>query len=135
MDISAVRQGLANNASAIAGLNCYGYVPDSISEPAFVAGQVDVDFTGAMARGMDTVTVTCRVYVSRADDRAAQKLLDGYLSGSGASSLKAALEADPTLGGACHDVYVERVQGYRWYLFGDTQYLGAELIVRVIGEG
>lgn len=135
MDISTVRQGLAANAATIAGLTCYGYVPDSISEPAFYVGEVDIDFTGAMARGMDTLTVTCRVLVGRADDQASQALLDGYLSGSGASSLKAALEADPTLGGACDDLMVMRVQGYRFYEHAGSQYVGAELVIKVVGEG
>jgi hypothetical protein len=30
---------------------------------------------------------------------------------------------------------VTRVQSYRWYEVAGVQYLGAELVVRVIGEG
>lgn len=135
MDISAVRQGLAVNADAITGLTCYGYVPDSISEPAFFVAEVDIDFTGAMARGMDTLMITCRVLVSRAEDWASQALLDGYLSGSGVTSLKAAIESDTTLGGECDDLMVMRTQGYRFYEHSSAQYVGAELVVKVVGGG
>jgi hypothetical protein len=139
MDIEAVRQGLATAASAVSGLNCYGYVPDSISEPAFFPAEVDITFDRAFDRGMDELTITCRVLVGRADDKASQKLLNGYLSGSGSSSLKAALEGTPgvaqTLGGACDDLHVMRVQGYRFYEHAGAEYVGAELVVRVIGEG
>lgn len=143
MDLSLVRERLASAANAIVGLNCFGYVPDSIPEPCFFTAETDVTYDRTF--GADTepgdmeLMVTCRVLVSRADDKASQKLLDGYLKGTGATSLKAALEGTPgvpqTLGGACDDLHVVRVQGYRWYEHGTSQYVGAELIVRVIGDG
>lgn len=138
MDISAVRAGLAANARTVVSdpkLTCFGYVPDSIPAPCFFTAEVDVDFTGAMRRGMDELTVTCRVLVGRADDKSSQQLLNGYLSGSGPSSLKAALESDTTAGGACDDLMVMRVQGYRFYVHAGTEYVGAELLVKVIGSG
>lgn len=139
MDLSAVRQGLADAASTISGLNCYGYVPDSISEPAFFTAETDIVFDKTFGRGMDELMVTCRVLVGRSDDKASQTLLDGYLKGNGPTSLKAALQGTPgvaqTLNGACDDVHVMRVQGYRFYEHNGTQYVGAELVVRVIGTG
>lgn len=138
MDISKVREGLGNAAGAVVSdpqLTTFGYVPDSIPAPCFFPAEVDVDFTGAFARGMDELTVTCRVLVGRADDKASQALLDGYLSGAGPMSLKQAIEADGTLGGVCDDLMVLRVQGYRYYEHAGTQYVGAELIVKVVGDG
>lgn len=135
MDISAVRQGLADAADAITGLTCTGYVPDAINEPAFMAGEVDIDFDTTFGRGVDTIRVACRVLVSRGDDKGGQSKLDGYLKGAGPTSLKAALQADRTLGGACHDLRVERVRGYRLYTVGEYAYFGAELTVLVIGSG
>lgn len=134
MDISLVRERLASAADTITGLTCTGFVPDSVSEPHFYTAETDVTYDRTFGGDMD-LQVTCRVLVSRSDDRASQKLLDGYLKGSGAVSLKAALEDDPTLAGACDDLHVVRVQGYRWYEHGTSQYVGAELIVRVIGDG
>jgi hypothetical protein len=133
--ISTVRQGLADAADTITGLNCLAYAPDSVPEPCFYVSEVAVEFDAAFGRGMDDIDFTCMVLVSRADDKASQAKLDGYLSGSGASSVKVALEAAPTLGGACDDLHVKRIQGYRWYTHGDAKYLGAEFVVRVIGDG
>lgn len=138
MDISAVRSGLGTAAGAVVSdppLTVFGYVPDAFEAPCFFPAEVDVDFTGAFARGLDELMVTCRVLVGTADDRASQKLLDGYLSGAGAASLKAAIEADSTLGGACDDLMVLRVQGYRYYEHAGAKYVGAELIVKVVGDG
>jgi hypothetical protein len=63
------------------------------------------------------------------------------LSGSGAASLKAAFTAargapgQLALGGLADDVHLQRVQGYRWYEHAGSSYVGAELAVRVIGDG
>lgn len=136
MDISAVRQGLADNAATIAGLATYGYVPDSIIAPTFFAGEVDITYDAAYARGMDDIRVTCKILAAPATEvQTGQQRLDGYLKGAGPTSLKAAIESDDTLGGACDDLRVERVQGYRLYELGGVTYIGAELIVRVIGSG
>ena len=141
MDIAAIRQGLAAAADAIDGLTCYGFVPDAIVAPCFMACEVEINFDSAFGRGLDTVTVTCRVLVSRADDKAGQSGLDAYLAGSGSSSLKAALEAargapgQSALDGACDDFRVTRVQGYRLYEHAGVDYFGAELTVMCIGSG
>lgn len=141
MDIALVRTRLAEAVSTITGLKTFSYVPDSMPEPAFMVGEVEIEFDRTFGRGQDEMTVTCRVLVSRADDRSGQSKLDGYLAGSGLLSIKAALEAargapgSPALGGACDDFRVERVLGYQVYTVGDARYYGADFIVRVIGSG
>lgn len=147
MDMSAVREAIADAARAVVlpegvgKLTCSGYTPDSITAPHFFAGEYSVEFDKAMRRALDQVELTCRVLVGRADDRAAQRTLDRLLSGSGAASLKGAIEAargapgEYALGGLAHDLHVMRIQGYRWYEHQGTQYVGAELIIKIIGEG
>ncbi|HEY9472732.1 MAG TPA: hypothetical protein VIS06_02650 [Mycobacteriales bacterium] len=135
MDLNAVATGLATAAATIPGLSAFGYLPDSIPEPAFVITDMDIDFDRAFGRGLDQVVLRCPVLLGRADDKASQAKLNGYLSGGGAASLKAALEADGTLGGACDDLHVRRVSGRRYYQVGETQYVGAEFEVLVIGRG
>jgi hypothetical protein len=93
VDIAAVRLALAAAADTIAGLNCYSYHPNDIVEPAFIVWDVEIDFDQAMHRGMDEARFTCAVLVATSDDKAGQANLDAYLAGSGASSIKAALEA------------------------------------------
>ncbi|MEV3995810.1 hypothetical protein AB0K62_08970 [Streptomyces halstedii] len=146
MELSAVRAAIAEAASAVvlpaaAKLTCTGYTPDAVTEPHFFCGEYSVEFDRAMNRGLDTAELTCRVLVGLADDESAQRLLDAMLAGSGPGSLKAAIEAarggpgEYALGGLAHDLHVMRVQGYRWYEHQGAQYIGAELIIKILGEG
>lgn len=147
MRMGPVRKALAQAASAVvlpprAGkLTCTGYVPDAITEPHFFVAEYTIDFDRAMRRALDQAEFTTRVLVGRQDDETAQRVLDELLSGSGPASLKAAIEAargapgEYALGGLAHDLHVMRMQGYRWYEHQGTQYVGAELIIKVIGGG
>lgn len=147
MQISAIRDAIAGAAAAvvlpdgIAKLTCSGYVPDAITAPHFFVAEYEQEFDRAMARGLDELMFTCRVLVSRADDRSAQRILDGMLSGAGTASLKRAIElargapGQYALGGLAHDLHVMRIQGYRWYEHADATYVGAELMIKVIGDG
>ena len=147
MDMSAIRAAVADAArevvlpAGIPKLTATGYTPDAVTAPHFFCGEYSVDFDKAMRRSLDEVELTCRVLVGLADDRSAQIILDALLSGSGPASLKAAIETargapgEYALGGLAHDLHVRRVQGYRWYEHQGTQYVGAELIIRIIGEG
>ncbi|PKT71865.1 hypothetical protein CW362_16530 [Streptomyces populi] len=147
MQISAVRDALATAARAVVlpsglpALTCSGYVPDSVIAPHFFVAEYEQDFDKAMARGLDELVFTTRLLVSRADDRAAQQVLDLMLSGAGPASLKQTIElargapGEYALGGLAHDLHVQRVQGYRWYEHAGATYVGAELMIKVIGEG
>lgn len=135
MDIAAVRAALAEAASTVAGLACHGYMPDDITEPALCVGEVEIAYDQTYGRGMDRLTVTCYVFASRADDVSGQRLIDGYLAGSGPASLKAAIEADRVLGGACHDVRVASAEGYGTYDYGAVKYVGAKITVHITGPG
>jgi hypothetical protein len=56
---------------------------------------------------------TVTVVVGRADDRSAQAKLETYLAGTGAQSLKTAVEADPTLGGVALNTRVSEARSIR----------------------
>ena len=147
MQISAVRDAIAAAASAvvlptgIGKLRCTGYVPDAVTAPCFFVGEVEVNFDKAMGRRLDELLFTCRVLAGRADDRSSQRIIDALLSGSGEASLKAAIEAargapgEHALGGLADDLHLQRVQGYRWFEHAGSTYIGAELVIKVIGDG
>lgn len=147
MQISLIRDAIADAArvvvlpAGIGKLTCFGYVPDSIVAPCFFVGEVDVNFDQTMGRGTDELLFTCRVLAGRADDRSAQRILDALLSGAGEASLKQAIEAarggpgEMALGGLADDLHLQRVQGYRWYEHQGSSFVGAELAVKVIGDG
>lgn len=148
MQISSVRNAIADAVRAgitlptgIGKLTCTGYVPDAVVAPCFFVGEVDVNFDQTMGRGTDELLITCRVLAAHADDRSGQRILDAMLSGSGPASLKAAFTAargapgELALGGLADDIHLQRVQGYRWYEHAGSSYVGAELAVKVIGDG
>jgi hypothetical protein len=141
MNIGLVRERLAEACLTIEGLNCYGYAPDAVTVPCFFAAEVDIAFDRHAFNGKgDEVTATLRLLVSKADDKEGQGALDAYL-GRGDRSIKLAIEAargapgEAALDGACDDLHVLRVQGYRLYEHNGIDYYGAEFVVRVIGEG
>jgi hypothetical protein len=94
-----------------------------------------------MARRLDELIFTCRVLAGRADDRSSQRIIDALLSGAGPASLKAAIEqargapGEMALGGLADDLHLQRVQGYRWFEHAGSTYIGAELVIKVIGDG
>ncbi|MBL7492519.1 hypothetical protein [Frankia sp. AgW1.1] len=66
--------------------------------------------------------------------------MDQLFSGSGPASLKTAIEAIRGPGGALataggDSLQVQRTQANRLYEHAGAQYIGGELIVRVIGPG
>lgn len=141
MNIGTVRERLAAACLSIADLNVYGFVPDSVTVPCVFAAEADVTFDRHSFNGQgDEALVTLRVLVSRADDKSGQAELDSYL-GRGTKSIKLAIEAargapgEAALSGACDDLRVIKVQGYRLYEHNGTDYYGAEFVVQCIGEG
>ena len=106
MTPNGVRTGLGTALDTITGLRVFDYVPDSLSPPAAVVEPLEVDYDEAMQRGLDFYRAFILVIVGRMSDRSSQDRLDAYVAGSGASSVKAALEANRTLGGACSTLQV-----------------------------
>lgn len=133
--LSVLRDRLQARLATISGLRAHDTIPDQIAVPAAVVGGPDViEYDYVMARGADRYVIPMRIYVNRANERAAQDALDGYLAASGPTSVKAAIEADMTLGGAAQ---VCRVTGtkpgsYGVYNVGNVHYLGVEFLCEVI---
>jgi hypothetical protein len=103
---SDVRDGLKTRLQTISGLRCYDLIPDQVNPPTAIVGQLDFTFDIDNARGLDLANVDVIVIVQRFSERAGQNRLDSYLSGSGSTSIKAAIEGDRTLGGACQTLRV-----------------------------
>jgi hypothetical protein len=104
--ISSLREGLAANLSTINGLRVYTVLTDNPQFPAALISLDRIEFDSTMARGCDSIEFTVTLVVARADDRSAQNKLETYLAGTGATSVKTAVESDVTLGGAAFDARV-----------------------------
>jgi len=106
MNPSQVRDGLKTRLQTISGLRAYDLIPDTVVPPCAVVGQLDFTFDIDNARGLDQAQVDVLVIVQRFSERAGQDKLDAYLAGSGASSIKTAIEGDRTLGGTVNTLRV-----------------------------
>lgn len=144
MDITLVRRAIANQITAVipAPLTAVWHVPDMATEPMCWVRPVAVNYDRAYGpHGMEQVDFEVTLVVSRSDDQASQVNLDKYIHGTGALSIKAAIEAGRTqYGGSAYvgvfdDCWVSKVDAYQYYVLGDTRFLGASLTLSVIGDG
>ena len=122
MQPSAVRNGLKDNLETIPGLRVYELIPSPAVAPAAIVGQLDFTFDLNNSRGLDQANLDVVVLVQRLAQKSAQNDLDKYLQGSGDYSIKAAIESDLTLGGACSTLRVTSAQAGS-YTSGDIEFL------------
>lgn len=107
---STVRANLKTALQTVSGLRVLDTIPDSANIPTqgalAVVGMLDLNFDFTLNRGFDSASCSVLVIVGRMSETAAQNRLDSYLQSSGSSSIKAAIEADKTLGGAVQTLRV-----------------------------
>jgi len=135
MGIAAIRDGLEMRLETIGGLRIYHEMPALIaSTPAILvkpeAGEYDFEMGGSKISHVFVLTLL--VSLGQGHERA-QAELDAYLAPTGANSIKAAIEAEQTLGGACDDLRVRRYYDYTGHIYAGTQYLGVKLECEVWG--
>jgi hypothetical protein len=97
-------------------------------------GQLDLTFDLNNSRGLDQANVDVFVIVQRFSERTGQDALDKYLAGSGSASVKAAIESDLTLGGACNTLRVTSAESGT-YQNNDQEFLSYRYRVTVWGQG
>ena len=93
---SDVRDGI-KTAVNITGLRVYDTIPDGLVPPALVIGQISITWEYTLANSLDRGSIDLILITGRMSERSAQDYLDGFLVASGASSIKAKLDAAPTL--------------------------------------
>ena len=129
--VTGIRQGLADAVGAINGLRVSATVPDSPAPPVAIVVPVDISYDTSFGRGMDTYRFSVLVIVGRMAERSAQNSLDAYCAPTGDYSIKAAVNADKTLGGACQNATVTGMVNYGSLVVGDTEYLSADFQVTI----
>ena len=121
MNVSSVRDGLKTRLATVSGLRVSDVIPDKVNPPCAIVGQLDFTFDIDNARGLDQASCDIYVIVQRFDARSAQNKLDEYL-GSGAKSIKSAIEADRTLGGVVNTLRVTSAEAGT-YIEGEVTFL------------
>lgn len=79
-----------------------------------------------------TVQLAITLLVPRGQDRSASELLDGWLEKTGASSVFAAVQADPTLGDVVQSCALTVATDYGTVQWSDqTSFLGCQILAEV----
>jgi hypothetical protein len=130
--ITQVKEGLKTRIQTISGLRAYDYQPDQVNPPFAWPTLDEIRFhqTG-MASGGVVMDFTITVVVTRQSERSAQEKIDNYSAWDGAQSLRAAIEADRTLGGVCDDLIVSSAGNFTNIDANDTLYLAMDFKVTV----
>ena len=107
LNLNAVMDALGARLVGVTGLRVYDYTSDQANPPAAIISlPKTVDYDAVMGRGADRIVIPVTVLVGRVSDRAARDALGAFIAGSGSSSIKQAIEGDPTLGGAAQTTRV-----------------------------
>jgi hypothetical protein len=131
-NIPGVRDALKNNLQTITNMRVYDTIPDIVTPPCAVVGQLDFTFDIDNQRGLDQASVDIYVIVQRISERTGQDKLDTFLAGSGNGSIKTAIESDRTLGGLVDTLRVISAESGT-YTSGDQSFLSYRYNVTIWG--
>jgi hypothetical protein len=129
--VSQVATGLAARLGTISGLRTYTYQPEQLNPPVAFPVLNSVRYHNTFQGGDVLMDWTVNVVVGRYLDRTAHAALDGYLSYSGASSIRTALEGDLTLGGVVQTLVVPSAIDITSLSDADAQFLQIQVSVLV----
>lgn len=133
MKIADVMDALGEAVDLIEGIRVFPYWADKVTPPACVIGFPEpITYDSTMARGSDRCTFPVTLIVGRVDARSARDDLSRFLDGSGAASVKQAIDAHRSP--AWHSARVQSAEVAAINIAG-TDYLGAEFTVDVVGSG
>lgn len=107
--IPEIANALESALETIDGLRTAPFLSDSITPPlALVAWDETVAYHSALAASAAEYSFTIFLIVARSSDRAGIEAMETYASLNGPMSIRAAIEADPTLGGVVSTLLVEK---------------------------
>jgi len=132
--VSELRTGIATNLATITGLRTSSFMPDNPNPPLAVVMPSSISYDDVFKRGMQTYIFNVLVIVGRVDERTAQSNLDGFVSSTGSSSVKLAIERDKSLGGKAFDTRVTEMRNYGQLSIQDILYLTGEFTVLVYAD-
>jgi hypothetical protein len=128
---SEISDALQTALGQIDGLRVVEYLPDSLNPPMATRAIDSVRYHTAFGYGTPLYTFTISVVVARSSDRIAQQRLGEYLSPTGNSSIRAAVEKDPTLGDTVQSCQVVSAGNIVSLNVNDVLFLVVEFTVEV----
>ncbi len=128
-----IMQGVEVRLATIPGLRVGGTIPGQVNPPQAVVGVPPVDdYVTGLGGPRPTLAPTITVLTSSAIDRVGQLALAAYADSEGASSIPAAIAADPTLGGVVGGCQVRSFRPLGIDEVGVIGYFGGEFTLRVL---
>lgn len=128
-----VMTGIKDRLATISGLRAYASQPPQVNPPLAFPIINSISYHKAMAGGLVLYDVSVILIVGRYDDNRAHDLLDDYISYSGAKSIRAAIEADQTLGGVAQTTIVAQTYNITSLNVADADFLQVSTSVQVSG--
>lgn len=133
MDIPTVMQQLNTRLDTVDGLRVTPSPGTRIAPPTAILMLPDrIDYDQTYGRGEDKLSIPLAVIVGRANDRTASRAIVAYMNGSGASSVKAALESGTYT--AFDEVVVTDAET-ETLTVGETDYLAVVFHLDIVGSG
>jgi len=130
-NLADIRKGLAGQLGKVRGLRVSEQVPEQINPPAAVITRATVDYSVNANGGLTEWSMQVQLVAGRMADQQSQRQIDAWLSWDGPQSVRAALEADRTLGGGCQTSRVTSADALSTIQVGDSEYIGVTLNVTV----
>jgi len=130
-ELSQIRAAMGTALAAVPNLRVRPLIPAMVTPPMAVVQPQQIEYDLNARRGVNRFTFTVTVFVVKADDRSAQLRVDPFVSPTGATSVKAALEADRTLNGVVDTLRVVSVSNYSSTDANDVLYLAVDFEVEV----
>lgn len=129
--LSEIKDGLAGRLKTVPRLRVAAQIPEQVNPPMAVISRATVNYHRAMGGGATEWTMQVQLIAGRMAEKQAQRTIDAWLSWDGAQSIRAAIEADGTLGGAALDTVVTDADALSTFQIGDSEYVGVTLNVTV----
>ena len=129
--VSQVADGLKARLATVTGLRTFSYQPEQVNPPVAFPVLDSIDYHRAFGGGDVQMRFTIIVIVGRYLDRVAHTNLDGFLSFSGATSLRAAIEGDRTLGGVASTLVMDSSLSIGSLAIAEAEYLQVSFSVLV----
>jgi hypothetical protein len=133
MNLADLMDEIGDALDTITGLRVYRWPAAEITPPAAIVTYPErIEFDGTYRRGMDRVTIPVIVVAGRASERAARDNLARYCDGSGATSVKAAVDGHTYT--VADSVRVTQIE-FDVFTMNGADYVSATFDIDVVGLG
>lgn len=131
--IKTLRDGIKTRLATVSGIYCHDTIPDDVYPPAAIVGMPStLRYDFAFRSAVTKISFPIRLVVGRYTESESQDKLDDLCSADGASSIRNAIDTDPTLGGVAQSSRLVEARDFGVYTVAGVEYIGCEIEIEVI---